>query len=454
MATDIMTGNEALAHDDIRRLIREKDIDTIRLEYTDILGVSRGKLMPAEMIDEALEHGINFCAAAMCMGYNNKIVSSVGMSETYDDMRVYADPSTFLVLPHEERTALIIGDLYYNGQPMNQSPRAFLKKVVAEYHKLGLDPIAASEVEFFAYKKTTNGGFAPYTNQPANCYTSNARTDPQGFLSKLTKTFKNMDFNVLYMNHEYYPGQFEYNWSHSKAVRCADETALFKTLSKDIADRNDMMVTFMGKPKDAEGGSGCHYHFSLSDLETGRNVFDDPGKEDGIADIMKHFIAGVCKHALPLTAFLAPTVNCYKRFQPDSFAPVHIGWGYDNRSTYIRVPQERGKATHVEVRAASAASNPYLALGGILLAGLDGINNKLEPPEVITNDFYHDTEREKTSVPRSLFRAVSLLEEDAWFCECVGREMVDAFVKLKNLEVDEFAAFVTDWEWKTYSYHV
>ncbi|MFZ5974109.1 MAG: glutamine synthetase family protein [Bacillota bacterium] len=454
MVLDILTGAEMLTHDDVKQRIKEQDIEMIRLEYTDILGVNRGKMMPAEMIDEVFEKGICFGAGTLCMGFNNSVALSQGFSETIDDMKVIADPSTFVVLPHEDKTALIIGDLYYLGKPMNQSPRVFLKKIVWEYHKLGFDPIAASEVEFFVYKKQPEGGVAPYTNQLANCYTSNKRIDPLGFLSKLTKTFKNMDFNVLYMNHEYYPGQFEYNWSHAKAVRCADETALFKSLSKDIADMNDMMVTFMGKPKLSEGGSGCHFHISLNDLETGKNVFGDVQKDDGIADIMKHFIGGICKHALPLTAFLSPTVNCYKRYQPDSFAPIYVGWGYDNRTTYIRIPQERGQATRVEVRAASAATNPYLALGGILAAGLDGIVNRIEPPGVIEGDFYHDKEHAKEVVPRSLFRAISLLEEDEWFCDCVSRELIDAFVKLKNLEISDFTKFVTDWEWNTYSYHI
>ncbi|HWQ43100.1 MAG TPA: glutamine synthetase family protein [Desulfosporosinus sp.] len=454
MALDSLTGGEMHTHEDIKRLIKEHDIEMIRLEYTDILGINRGKLMPVEMIDEVFENGISFGAGSLCMGFDNSVSLSKGFLETIDDMKVVADLSTFVVLPHEEKTALLLGDMYYHGQPMQQSPRAFLKRIIQEYHKLGLDPIAASELEFFVYKKRTDGGIEPYTNQPANCYTSNKRSDPLDFLSKLTKTFKKMDFNVLYMNHEYFPSQFEYNWSHAKALRCADETTLFKGISKDIAELNNMMVTFMGKPKTADGGSGCHFHISLNDLETGKNVFGDTSQDDGIAKIMKYFIGGICKHALPLTAFLAPTVNCYKRYQPDSFAPIYIGWGYDNRTTYIRIPQERGKSTRVEVRAASAATNPYLALGGMLAAGLDGIQNKIEPPEVITTDVYHDETRQQEVVPRSLFKALTLLEQDQWLCECISQELIDIFVNLKTREVDNFARFVTDWEWDTYSYHV
>lgn len=454
MSKDLMTGQEKLAFEDVKKLIEDNGIEMIRLEYTDILGVNRGKLMPAEMIDEVFENGIGFAAVSLGMAFNNDIIQSEYFSETSDDMKVVADPSTFIILPNCHKTALIIGDLYYGGKPMCQSPRGFLKKMVEEYHKIGLDPITASELEFFAYNKKEGGKVEPYTNQSCNCYTSNSRTDPKGFLSKLTDAFKKMQFNVLYMNHEYYAGQFEYNWKHAKAVRSADESALFKGISKDIAEMNDMMVTFMAKPKNATGGSGCHFHVSLNDLETGKNVCGDDSKEDGIGDLMKYFIGGVCKHALPLTAFLAPTVNCYKRYQPDSFAPIYIGWGYDNRTTYIRVPAERGSATRVEIRAASAATNSYLALGGILAAGLDGIKNKIMPPDVITTDLYHDKEKQKEIVPRSLFKSISLLEEDEWLKECAGDALIDAFVKLKRMEINQYKKYVTDWEWETYSYHV
>jgi glutamine synthetase len=170
--------------------------------------------------------------------------------------------------------------------------------------------------------------------------------------------------------------------------------------------------------------------------------------------LLRHFVAGVLKHARPLVAFLAPTINCYKRYKPDSFAPYYIGWGYDNRTTYIRIPEERGKATRAEIRAGSAASNPYLALGGILAAGLDGILNKLEPPAIVKTDLYHDSKVQSDIVPRSLFRSLRELEKDEWLCEYAGEDLINNFIALKELEVESFTSFVTDWEWKNYSYHI
>lgn len=454
-ALDKTTGYKKLTESDVKKLIKEHGIEMIRLEFADLNGVNRGKLLPAEMIDEVLENGIAFAAAVLAMGLDGSVSEVKGLSENnYDDMKVVADPSTFIILPYLEKTALMLGDLYYHQKPMNQGPRCFLKKMIKEYQDLGLNPITASEIEFFLYNKGPAGELTPYADKTGNCYTSNNRVDPKGILSTFTKTFKEMDFKVLYMNHEFYPGQFEYNWSHSQALRNADESATFKGVCKDLAQINDMFVTFMAKPDNDNGGSGCHFHLSLNDLDSDHNVFDDPNGEEGMSELMRWFVGGILKHAGALTAFLSPTVNCYKRYRPDSFAPYYIGWGYDNRTTYIRIPEERGKAARVEVRAGSAATNPYLALGGILAAGLDGIKNKIVPPEIVTTDLYHDESKQTEIVPRSLFRALRELEKDEWLCKCVGEDLINNFIALKQMEVENFTNTVTDWEWKTYSYHI
>jgi glutamine synthetase len=454
MATNKLLKRAKIPLEEIKKQITENNIDMIRLEYMDLLGINRGKLMPASMVDEIFENGINFCLSSLSMAFSNDIVLSKYFPETNEDMRVIGDPSTFILLPHCEHTALVLGDLYYNDKPLFQAPREFLKQMTEKYQELGFDPIAASELEFFIYNKLPDGTTEPYTSQACTCYQANRRLDKKRFLYKLTTTFEKLGFNVLYMNHEYFPGQFEYNWKHANIIQAADESALFKGFSKDIAEEEDLMVTFMAKPKNASGGSGCHFHISLNDIKTGKNIFYDPDKKDGMSETMLYFIGGLIKHAKGISAFLAPTVNCYKRYQPDSFAPVYIGWGYDNRTTYIRVPSERKAATRVEVRAASAASNPYLALGAILAAGLDGIKNKITAPEAIMTDVYHDLINQTNKLPASLFAALTDLENDEWIVNNATPELVDAFTLLKKKEIEEYKKYVTDWEWNTYSYHI
>lgn len=439
----------------VKNKLISQGVKMIRLEYIDIQGINRGKILPVEMLDDMFEDGIAFCATVMAIGFDNDVAEVPGLSSyNYDDMKIYPDPSRVFVLPYQTDTAMILGDCFYHDEKMKQSPRWFLKNIVEEYHKLGLEPITASEMEFYLFKNDKEAGYPPYTNQTGNVYTSNVRIDPQGFFSDLTSVLKSMDFNILYMNHEYYAGQYEYNWKHTNALRCADEAALFKGICKDLAEQKGLMASFMGRPKQENGGSGCHFHVSLNNLDTGKNLFDEPEGDHGMSKLMYHFIAGVLKHAPGLVGFLAPTVNCYKRFQPNSFAPYYIGWGYDNRTTFIRVPGERGKATRVEVRAGSAAANPYLAIASILAAGLDGIKNKLEPPEIVTTDLYNDESLERITVPRSLYRALKELDKDEWLKETAGEDLVNNFIALKNMEVESFINHVHQWEWDFYSYHV
>jgi glutamine synthetase len=455
LGLDKTTGYKKRSGLEVKQLIKDYGIEMIRLEFTDVNGINRGKLLPADMIDEVVEHGIAFAAATMTVCYDGNVVKVPGISEyIYDDMKVMADLSTFAILPYLEKTALIIGDLYYHGQPMAQGPRNFLKKIIKEYQDMGLNPIAASEFEFFLFNKTDNGELQPYTDKVGNVYTSNRRIDPKGILTLFTKTFKEMNFKVLYMNHEFFPGQFEINWSHSQALRNADESAAFRGVCKDIADINDMHVTFMAKPKTDNGGSGCHFHISVNDLENEQNIFYDQDDKKKMSKLMRYFIGGVMKHAKSLTALLSPTINCYKRHRLDSFAPYYIGWGYDNRTTYIRIPEERGKATRVEVRAASAAANPYLALGGILAAGLDGIKNSIEPSETVTTDLYHDTSKQMEIIPRSLNEALAELEKNEWLSQAIGQDLINNFLAIKRHEVESFNNVVTDWEWQTYFYHI
>lgn len=448
------TGCEQLSLSELKKLIEEQGIKMIRLEYLDILGINRTKLMPVSMLEEICHEGIPFAACIMALGYDNNIVESDYINTVYDDLKVIGDLSTFRILSHTEKTALLIGDVYYHEKPMEHSPRSFLKKIVDKYHALGLEPIAASELEFYVHKKTEDGSIVPYVNQPCMLYQANTLVDPKGFLNQLTDSLHKMNFEILYMNHEYYQSQYEYNWKHGPVVRTADENALFKGLSKELADQNDLKVTFMAKPKGAPGGSGCHFHLSFNCLESGKNLCEDTSSEDGLSDIMRHFIGGVYKHIMGLTPLLAPTVNCYKRYQPNSFAPIYLSWGYDNRTAYIRIPNERGKATRMEVRAGSAAANSYLALGAILAAGLDGIENKIEPPKPITTDIYNDKSLDLQQLPSDLSDAIEELKSDKCLVDAMGVELFDVFYSLKKKEVDDYRRYVTDWEWSTYSYHV
>lgn len=434
----------------IAELIKEWEIDTIRIDYADLHGVCRNKMLPAIRIEEILEEGMTCAQPIFAIMLDNNIAPDTGVADevSYGDMKILPDPSTFARIPYMPNVARFIGDLYVDGQPWANSPRQLLKRVIDEYATLGLKPIVASELEFYAFTKE-DGCF--YSEAPANCYTCTPRNDPLDILGQLSRTVTEMGFEVLYYNHEFFQGQYEFNWKHTEALRQADQCFTFKAVAKELGFRNGLDVTFMGRPKADAGGSGMHMHFSMED-PAGNNLFADPSGELGMSDIMRHFIAGQLKHAKAMTAFLAPTVNSYKRIMPDSFAPFFIGWGLDNRTVYIRVPSERGKATRVELRAGCASANSYLAIAAGLITGLEGIKAKLDPGAPFEGDLYRTEEHE--TVPLSLYGAIKELNADAEFQTAMGPPLVQNFLAIKNAEVESYRTAVTDWDYNYYGYHL
>jgi glutamine synthetase len=229
-----------------------------------------------------------------------------------------------------------------------------------------------------------------------------------------------------------------------------------------------LVATFMGKPFNDQGGSGTHLHISLRHDDPARtphgvaagaggatNAFDDPGRERGVSAELEQFTAGVLLHAPALMAFLNPTINAYRRIQPDSLAPTHANWGWDNRSSFIRIPPERGPATRLEIRVGDGAANPYLAIAATLIAGADGIRRELTPPAPVVGDAYRaDPELAGEPLPGSLEQALDALQDDPVLRDGLGPEIVDTFSAVKRFEVERHRAWVSDWEVTEYLTHL
>jgi glutamine synthetase len=368
-------------------------------------------------------------------------------------MTIVPDSETFTILPYHEGTARFIGDIYVNGEPFPYSPRWLLKRVIGQYQEKGFEPIAASELEFFAFRKDGNN-FEYYCDKPSNVYTTGPRVDPVDLLRTLQNALLEMGMDVLYSNHEFFHGQFEINWRHTDVLKMADQTFTFKTACKEMAFQHDLFVTFMGRPRNETGGSGFHTHYSINDAKTGKNVFDDPTGKEGMSDLMRYFIGGQMAHAKGMTLFFAPTINSYKRYVLNSFAAYYLAWGLDNRTTYIRVPAERGMATRVENRAACASANPYLVLAVGLIAGLDGIDNHIDPGDYYLGDIYAEEPGKFETVPLYMRDAIEELERDKFLCEAIGPQIVQNILAIKRNEEERFRTYVTDWEFNEYSYHL
>ena len=256
-----------------------------------------------------------------------------------------------------------------------------------------------------------------------------------------------MGLPLVAVNQEYFGSQWEINLRYDEALKAADDAHLFKLAVKEIATKYGLVATFMGKPLQEQGSSGYHLHLSLWD-ENGENALADPSAPDGLSDLCRQFVAGQLEHARGTTPVMAPTINAYKRFLGQDFAPWNVTWGHDNRTVYARIPRERGKATRVENRAGDGTANAYLAAAATLFAGLDGIDRELDPGEPATGVAYELEDR--PLMPFSLAEALDALEADTYLREALGESFVRAFVAMKRSEAHRFASAVTDWELREY----
>jgi glutamine synthetase len=427
---------------------------SVRVLFADLHGVARGKDVPISEFDHALENGLSFCSAVMSTDLRHTPVR--GGEAGFPDFVARPDVATLAPLPWEPGVALCLADLEpaHGGAPI-PDPRGAVRAGVEELRALGLDPVVGPELEFFLARRDASApnGIARRIDHLSMSYTVGPQADPDGIVRGMTEGLAELGLEVFAFNHEFMNSQYEINLRHSDALSAADRAFLLKACVKDIAAQHGLLATFMGKPFNDQGGSGTHLHLSLT--RDGDNAFDAPEAGDGVSEEFRWFIGGVLAHAHALTALLNPTVNAFRRIQPDSLAPTHANWGWDNRSTFIRVPPERGGATRIEIRVGDGAANPYLAIAAILAAGTDGIRHRLEPPAPVAGDAYRaETAAAGTRLPDSLETALDALERDPILRAALGEPIVTAFLAVKRFEVARHRAWVSDWEIAEYAHHL
>jgi glutamine synthetase len=429
--------------------VMDAGVERVRVHFTDLIGVSRNKVVPISMLSEVAEDGINFCIAAFCVDHAGEVIDGTGLGAEVDfrDAQVIPDLSTLTVVPWEKDTAVAIGDVHFDGSPLPASPRQLLKRAVSEMEKRGYRAVAGHELEFFLLRQGADGDYEQYAKQPGLVYTLSPSVDTEGVLREMEDSVRAMGLPYVGSNQEYFGSQWEINLRYDDALKAADDAHLFKLAVKEIAAKHGLVATFMGKPVQELGTSGYHLHLSLWD-ESGANAFDDPDAPNGLSEVCRRFIAGQLEHARGMTAIMAPTINAYKRFLAMAFAPWNVTWGDDNRTVYVRIPRERGKATRVENRAGDGTANAYLASAAALFAGIDGIDRELDPGEPVTGVSYEL--EDKPLMPFSLGEALDALEADDYFTEALGEQFVKAFVAMKRSEVNRFQSAVTDWELREY----
>ncbi len=425
----------------------------VRVQYADLHGICRGKDIPAGAFADVAEDGISFVEAIMTVDLRHNVIA--GSEKGFPDLHGRPDLATLVRLPWQPDIATCIVDLEdpRTHEPHPLDGRGALKRVLARYADLGLSPVVGPELEFYLCEPDSDSpsGFRGYASQDSPVYTVGDRGDPKGVVSRMLDAAVALGLGAIAASHEYGRGQFELNLRHTTALDSADRAFRFKEMVKELAAHDGLRATFMGKPWNDDEGSGLHLHVSLRDAE-GANICADPEGEAGLAPVSRHFIAGVLEHAPAMMAFFNPTVNSYRRLNTEALVPTRVCWGHDNRFVLVRVPQERGGATRIEVRLGDGTANPYLAYTAALAAGLDGILRDLEPPKPLEGLIYElPEEQQGVPLPTSLGDALDVLASDKVIGEAMGEELVNTFETIKGAELERFRAWVTDWEFAEYS---
>jgi glutamine synthetase len=429
--------------------------DVVRIVYPDLLGVDRGRDVLAGSIGRVAEQGLAFCRAVYHTSPQGDVADvSGGLDAGLPDITLRPDLSTLRAVPWEPGVAWCLADSYETGgQPCAECPRHLLRHVTGQFADLGLVPAVGPELEYYllAPDPAAPGGWGRYAGEPGNVYSAGRRGDPHGHLLATLRALRDLGLGATAANHEFGGGQFEVNLEHSDALGAGDRAFLLKASVKELARRAGLRATFMAKPFNDDGGSGFHIHLSLAD-DGGRNVFADPGDPDGLSSTARHAIGGILRHAPALAALLNPTINSYKRHGRGSMAPWLVDWGLDNRSALLRIPPERGPGTRAEVRLGDASANPHVAIAGVLAAALLGVRDSVDPPPPL-HGYGYDPGRSRRLPPR-LAAALDALEADAELSGVLGKGFTEAFLAYKRDEVARFDRYVTDWEFREYSYHL
>lgn len=433
--------------EDILAMVEENGVKFIRLQFTDILGTLKNVAITDRQLEKALNN--------QCMFDGSSINGFVRVEES--DMYLRPDLDTFVIFPwrpQQGKVARLICDVYMpDGTPFEGDPRYILKKAINKAEAMGYTMNVGPECEFFLFEVDNDGNPTLKTNDKGSYFDlgpidlgENARRD-------MTLALEDMGFEIETSHHEVAAGQNEIDFKYADALVTADNVTTFKYVVKSIAQRHGLYATFMPKPLHGVNGSGMHVNISL--IKDGKNAFYNEEDQLGLSSVAYNFIAGVLKHIKEICPITNPLVNSYKRLVPDYEAPVYIAWSAKNRSPLIRVPSARGEGTRIEFRSPDPSSNPYLVLACLLLAGLEGIKDNLEPPKCIDRNIFNLSREERKrenieNLPESLHEAIAYMQKSDLVKEALGKNTFEYYIRAKEVEWDNYRTQVHQWEINSY----
>ena len=433
--------------EDIVRIVREQNVEFIRMQFTDIFGQLKNVSISSGQLEKALNNQI------MIDGSSIEGFTRIHESDQY----LYPDLDSFVVLPWEPkggRSARLICDVYNpNGTPFVGDPRHVLKAVLERAASMGYTFNVGPECEFFLFEVDADGKPTSKTGDEAGYFDLGPVDHGETTRRDICLALEEMGFEIEASHHEVAAGQHEIDFKYADALTAADNIMTFRMVVKTLAQHNGLHATFMPKPIFGINGSGMHTNMSL--FKDGKNAFYDPADARGLSKEAYSFIAGLLAHVKGMTAVTNPLVNSYKRLVPGYEAPCYLAWSASNRSALIRIPAARGQSTRVELRCPDPACNPYLALALCLAAGLDGIEKDMTPPAEITeNIFAMDAAARLANgidnLPGSLEEAVYALESDELMAATLGEHIFPRYVEGKLKEWDAYRMQVSSWETERY----
>jgi len=417
-----------------------KEVKFFLFNFTDLFGVQRAKLVPAEAVGRMQKAGAGFA------GFANWL----DQTPAHADILVMPDPDTVIQLPWRPEVAWVAGEPWWNGEPLPQAPRVVLRKLMEGMAAKNLKLMAGVEPEFHLVNADGSAVSDHRDTQEKPCYDQSAIMRRLDVIGEISSTMVKLGWGPYQNDHEDANGQFEINWNFNDALTTADQLAFFKFMVKAIAEKHGLRATFMPKPFINLTGNGCHVHFSVWDKDRKTNLFHDPKGDLGVSQLGYNFIGGLMHHAAGVTAITNPSVNSYKRINAPrtvsgaTWSPSSITFGGNNRTLLVRIPDE-GRA---EYRLPDNAANPYLMLAVILAAGMHGVEAKMDPGQRVDIDMYAlgHTLKDVKQLPLNLLDALRAFEQDAYLQHALGAEASAGFLKLKHNEWNQYCRHLTQWE--------
>jgi len=446
------------AREEIREQMARDQVQYLLVQFVDIHGSPKVKLVPANHLDGVIDDGAAFAGAAL---------PGLGQGPHSHDMMARIDLDSYTVVPWTEGIARFASDLFLDGQPHMFCPRQNLKRIMSLVRQEGYVFNVGIEPEHYLVTKKNDGSIDVWDPKEVDtlrypCYDFKGTSNAMGYLRKMMDAMSRLGWEPYQSDHEDGNGQYEINFAYADALTTADRYTFFKMMTSQYAQEFGAIATHMAQPFANRAGNGAHIHYHLADAASGENLFVD--EEDprglGLSQLAYQFIAGVFAHAPALCSVMSPTTNCYKRLQVEPgltdanldfvWTPAFVAYGDNNRTQMIRTPAP----SHLEDRSMSSAANPYLALSAYVMAGLDGIRRGLDPGEPNLGNLFSLSSEEIRRrgirlLPQTLDESLAELKRDEPVQESLG-SIYQEFVTLKEAELRESHRQVTRWEIERY----